>query len=201
MRTAKVTGGVVITLLIVAILAVGLPKFFGIRSFAVLSGSMTPEIRIGDLVYVKRVPFEDIHEGDVITFVLNEDLDVVTHRVTSIDREGQLLTTKGDANQTIDANPVWYPNVVGVVCLSVPQAGFVFSWFSSLSHKIIAMTVIIALFLVAVIIDLFLHITARRRHDDARRSRFGIGAHGFRSSPCHRALPACVFVGEAGDVP
>ena len=44
--------------------------------------------------------------GDAITFVLNEDLDVVTHRVISIDAENEHFYTQGDANDAPDGAPV-----------------------------------------------------------------------------------------------
>lgn len=151
-----------IALLFLAILAVGLPKLFGVRPFAVLSGSMTPAIGVGDLVFTQPTAFDDIHEGDVITFVLNDNLDVATHRVVAIDRDQQLITTKGDANSAVDGNPVWYPNVVGVVKFDIPKLGYALNWFSVMSNKIIAITAVVAAFIVALIVDM-LRRPARRR--------------------------------------
>jgi len=155
-----------IVLIVAAILAVGIPKLLGIRSFAVLSGSMTPSIGVGALVFAQPTAFEDIHEGDVITFVLNEDFDVVTHRVVSIDEADQTFVTQGDANDVPDENPVWYPNVVGVVHLTFPQAGYVLNWFSTLSNKIIAVTVVAVLLIFALIVDIVLR-PSRARHGKA----------------------------------
>lgn len=151
-----------IVLLVLAILAVGLPKLFGVRPFAVLSGSMTPAVGVGDLVFTQPTAFDDLHEGDVITFVLNDNLDVATHRVVAIDRDQQLITTKGDANSAVDGNPVWYPNVVGVVKFDIPKLGYALNWLSVTSNKIMAITAVAAAFVIALIIDLLRHPTRKR---------------------------------------
>ena len=54
--------------------------------------------------------------GDAITFVLNEDLDVVTHRVISIDAENEHFYTQGDANDAPDGAPVYFKNLIGPPC-------------------------------------------------------------------------------------
>ena len=69
---------------ILALLLVG-ARVIGLQVFTVLSGSMEPTYHTGSLIYVKPCAPEDVQVGDAITFVLNEDLDVVTHRVISID--------------------------------------------------------------------------------------------------------------------
>ena len=63
--------------------------------------------------------------GEDITFLLNEDLVVATHRVVRIDRENQRFYTKGLANETEDANPVHFNNVIGVPQFKVPKLGYV----------------------------------------------------------------------------
>lgn len=73
---------------IVVLLAVFLmgSRLVGYQVFNVISGSMEPEYSVGDLIYVKKVNTKDIKVGMPITFVLNEDLVVATHRVIGIDR-------------------------------------------------------------------------------------------------------------------
>ena len=67
----------------------------------------------------------DIKVGTPITFVLNEDLVVATHRVIKVDAENQHFYTKGDANDTADASPVHFNNVIGVPQFSIPLLGYV----------------------------------------------------------------------------
>lgn len=101
-----------------------LPNLLGYSSLAVVSGSMAPHIPVGSLVYVKEVPFEDIKNGDVISFYMFDDT-LVTHRISSIDTKNQQFITKGDANNTEDGTPIAYKNVKGKVAFSLPLLGYI----------------------------------------------------------------------------
>ena len=114
----------VIMIVLFAIFLTG-ARLMGFRVFNIISGSMTPEYNVGDLIYVKSVPPAKIKVGDPITFVLNENLVVVTHRVVRIDAENQHFYTKGDANETIDSSPVHFNNVIGVPQFKIPMLGYV----------------------------------------------------------------------------
>ena len=57
------------------------PKLWGFQIYAVTSGSMEPEIHIGDVIYVKSIPFQNISTGDVITFSMTQGRTMVTPRV------------------------------------------------------------------------------------------------------------------------
>lgn len=100
-------------------------RLIGFRVFNVVSGSMEPFYSIGDLIYVKEVNPNEIKVGTPITFVLNEDLVVATHRVIKVDAENQHFYTKGDANDTADSAPVHFNNVIGVPQFSIPLLGYV----------------------------------------------------------------------------
>jgi len=101
-------------------------RLLGYRVYAIVSGSMEPELSVGDLVYVKPVDsIYDIQIGDDITFVKDENLTVATHRVVRIDLENQHLYTQGVANNAEDAEPVHYKNVIGEVQFSLPLLGYV----------------------------------------------------------------------------
>ena len=104
---------IVVLVVLCAIFLMG-SRVLGYRVFNVISGSMEPTYSIGDLLYVKSVDPQKIEIGDPITFVMNEDLVVATHRVVRIDLEKSHFYTKGDANSTEDAAPVHFNNVVGV---------------------------------------------------------------------------------------
>ena len=118
---------VICFLLIVAVCGIGVPKLFGINEFNVLTGSMTPTYPIGSLVFVQPKDPSTIRPGEVVTVIMNENLDMVTHRVTQNNYENKTLTTKGDANNSEDA-PSLYENVVGVVVFSVPYVGTVIDY-------------------------------------------------------------------------
>ena len=73
----------------------------------VLGGSMTPWIRSGDLVFIKRFDFERVSTGDVILFERADRFFV--HRIIGRRRfmpggkEQARLVTKGDALDGVDA--------------------------------------------------------------------------------------------------
>jgi len=140
-RVLKVTGNLLIGLIILACLPVAVPKLLGIQTYNVISGSMEPSISVGSIVYVKNAEFDELAEGDVIAF--ESGASVVTHRITSIDSQSKLITTKGDANDTEDFVPVAYVNVIGRVVAHVPFLGYIASWLSEITGKVIAVMLLI----------------------------------------------------------
>ena len=130
-------------------------RLLGYRVFNVISGSMEPKYSVGDLIYVKEVDPKDIKVGDAITFVLNEDLVVATHRVVRIDTEKQHFYTKGDANETEDASPVHYKNLIGVPQFSIPLLGYVSDFIQNPPGTYISIAVGAILLAVVFLPDLF----------------------------------------------
>lgn len=125
-----VTTVLVILVVIFAVFLMG-SRLVGLQVFNVISGSMEPTYSVGDLLYVKNVDPDSVKVGDPITFVLNEDLVVATHRVVAIDSENRQFTTKGDANGTEDASPVHFNNLVGVPVFAIPLLGYVSAYIQS----------------------------------------------------------------------
>ena len=119
-----VSAVIVVLVIVMAVLLVGL-RLFGLHPYTVLSGSMEPTYHVGSLIYVKEVKPEEVEVGQPITFVLNEDLAVATHRVVEIDAENQHFYTKGDANEFVDGSPVHFKNLIGVPVFSIPYLGYV----------------------------------------------------------------------------
>lgn len=115
---------IVVIFVLCAVFLMG-SRLLGYQVFNVITGSMAPTYNEGDLIYVKKVNMSDIKVGTPITFVLNEDLVVATHRVVRIDAENQHFYTKGDANEIEDRNPVHFKNVIGVPKFSIPLLGYV----------------------------------------------------------------------------
>ena len=119
-----VSSALVVLMVLCAVFLMG-SRLLGFKCYTVISGSMEPEYSVGDLLYVKDVDVKTINVGDPITFILNEDLVVATHRVVRIDAEKQYFYTKGDANELEDQNPVHFKNVIGVPKFSIPKLGYV----------------------------------------------------------------------------
>ncbi len=129
MTTLKKIWNIVSTALVVLIILCAIflmgSRIMGYQCYNVISPSMEPKYMVGDLIYVKKVDPTTIKEGDVITFLVNEDLVVGTHRVVRVDAENRHFYTKGDANEIEDQNPVHFNNVIGVPEFSIPKLGYV----------------------------------------------------------------------------
>ena len=72
-------------------------KFYGISALIVSSGSMNPELAIGDIIIIKES--DNYTVNDVITYKVDNSY-LVTHRI--IEKEGKTYKTKGDNNNTED---------------------------------------------------------------------------------------------------
>jgi len=106
------------------------PSFMGFRSLTVLTGSMSPKIKPGDIVIIKEVNSNNIEVGDVVTY--KTDNLLITHRVNKIitnDNELQFIT-KGDANNTVDTDAIRANQIMGKKIFSVPYAGYVVNFFT-----------------------------------------------------------------------
>ena len=75
---------------------------------SVLSGSMRPTVSPGDLAITQGVPIGSLRAGDVIVFTPPTETQSVLHRIAS--REGDVITTKGDANNVADP---WHVTLQG----------------------------------------------------------------------------------------
>lgn len=117
----------IVYLVIIVSLLIAAPILLGNRPVVVLSGSMEPAYPVGSITYYKEVPFNNITVGDAITFQIG-DGSYATHRVTAVNETEQSFTTKGDHNDTEDANPVLYSNVKGRTAEhAIPFAGYFIS--------------------------------------------------------------------------
>lgn len=100
-------GIIIVGAVICVLLPLVLPKAFGYQVYGILSNSMEPEIATGSVVYVDSVDSESIVDGDIITYKMGSDSSVVaTHRVVSVNKDKKEFVTKGDHNNTVDAQPV-----------------------------------------------------------------------------------------------
>lgn len=111
----KVFKGIVNFIFIVAIIV--LIGYFLLRItnkveiYTVKTGSMEDKIHVGDYILIYRKSSYNV--GDVVTFTT--DGGYVTHRI--IKKEGRTITTKGDANNTVD-DVIKESIIVGKVIMS-----------------------------------------------------------------------------------
>jgi len=103
------------------------PTIGGYAPLIVLTDSMYPGIKSGDLIIVRSIDAEDVKEGDVISFFDPDGngMSVVTHRVVEVLHENgrTAFRTKGDANNTEDESAVPAENLVGIYRSRIGGAG------------------------------------------------------------------------------
>lgn len=93
-------------------------NLFGFSVFEIATGSMEPTLNVKDLVIVKIT--KNISLDDIITY--EEDGNLITHRV--IDIKEDTITTKGDANNSIDVK-VPKEKIVGKIVYVIRKGGII----------------------------------------------------------------------------
>jgi signal peptidase len=125
----------------VIVLVVVLPHLAGGQPYAVRTGSMRPTLPPGTLIIVRQTPPMDLAIGDVITYqIASERPEVVTHRITALrwnDHGERTFTTRGDANSSIDSQPVRAAQIRGRLWYALPYLGYADAWLTGLRRMII----------------------------------------------------------------
>lgn len=103
------------------------PALLGWRTDVVMSGSMRPNLRTGDIV-LSQPGGTAVRPGQVILFAdPGRPGRTLVHRVVERHPDGS-LTTRGDANAVPDRLPVPPANVYGIARLRVPWIGLPAYW-------------------------------------------------------------------------
>ena len=112
------------------VIAVTVPAAFGLHPMTVLTGSMRPTIQPGDMVVDEPISPSQIRVGDIVTFREPHGTRTITHRVREVSiSEGQArVTTRGDANDTVEKWQVPVTGSVGRVVYEVPKIGYPVTW-------------------------------------------------------------------------
>nr|MBR4281086.1 signal peptidase I [Clostridia bacterium] len=104
-----ITTLLVVVMVFLAAALVGV-RLVGLTPYAVLSGSMEPTYHVGSLIYVKAVDHTTVEVGDPITFIVNDDLLLATHRVVDkkiiTEREEAVLDEAGQPVLDENGDPV-----------------------------------------------------------------------------------------------
>lgn len=150
------------SLAIVLVIALAAASFvsrvFGYTPYAVLSGSMEPELPVGSMVFVRQVEPTDIAVGDNVTFY-RSDGAVVTHQVYEIDPVAQTIGTQGIANKNADgiimhdAEYTPFSRVIGIVSFCVPYLGFVNAYCTTMPGLLVVVAVLALLVVASIVLD------------------------------------------------
>lgn len=99
------------------------PSFLGVKTYTIISGSMQPELNIGDIVVVKEVGDNELNIDDIIAYRSGQN--IVTHRIVSINYvNGQKqYTTKGDYNNIEDDEILTIKSIEGKVVNKIKYIG------------------------------------------------------------------------------
>lgn len=127
----KIVGWIVLVvagLIVLGLVAITIgPRFLPYQALIVRSGSMSPTIPTGSIVFYTKIPSAKVKVGDIIVFAKPDDpTEKVTHRVYQIGHSatGEYFITKGDANGSPDD---WRVPAVGTGWLArfhVPSIGY-----------------------------------------------------------------------------
>lgn len=170
---------VLTTALLVGVLAlvaavVVVPRVLDGAALTVLTGSMEPTYRPGDVIVVKGVTdaATEVNPGDAVAFQpVSNDPTLITHRVVtkSFSSQGTSFVTRGDANGA-DDEPIVGEQIKGVVVYHVPWIGHVSLWLGA--HRGTAvMVVAVALLGYAAIMILRPHRSGERSAEERRAGR------------------------------
>ena len=102
----------------------------GRHLYVVTSGSMSPNVSVGDAVLVKPITTaaaRSLRPGEVVTFrAANNPQFLITHRIVAahVSAGGRhFYTTKGDANTAPDSSILEPTRIIGVVTAVIPRLG------------------------------------------------------------------------------
>ena len=133
------------TVIALGLLAISIgPRFLPYQALVVRSGSMSPTIPTGSVVFYKKVDAAKVKVGDVIVFDKpGQANEKVTHRVLKIENgsSGRFFTTKGDANGAPDD---WRVPAVGtgwVAAFHVPALGYALADLQSTTARLLLLLI------------------------------------------------------------
>ena len=128
---------VICLLLIIPTFVYAFPFLAGAdSSYTVMSGSMSPTLKPGDLIVVKQIDPATVEVDDIVT--AKYETEVFTHRVfeKKFEDDVYLFKTKGDANE--DPDPVWLnaSQIMGKTVFVIPLGHLYSSYGYTLSFLV-----------------------------------------------------------------
>ncbi len=131
----------------------GTPRIFGYQILRISSGSMSPELEVGDIILSKKVDdASTLKSGDVITYIgeLGSYADKnITHKVIVDPYEidgTYYLRTQGIANDYIDPE-ISEDQILGKMVCILPFLGALYNFFITPFGLIIVLAILALLFI------------------------------------------------------
>lgn len=116
-----------------------MPNVFGYSILKIVSGSMEPKYSVNDRILIKKQ--NNYKVNDVVTYI-DKYGNFVTHRIVKINKNK--ITTKGDANNTVDES-FSKSKIQGRVMCKVPNI-------FSLEFIIVGFIIVLTLYVVVLIV-------------------------------------------------
>ena len=121
--------------------------YMGIGISTVLTGSMQPSLKPGDLVITQQTKAAELASGDVISLIDQSSLQTYMHRIVQIENGNQeiVIHTKGDSNPVQDAAvaKVQSTTTISRSIAVVPGAGGVVNYFTQTQGRLLSLGLIV----------------------------------------------------------
>lgn len=163
---------IAIIFIVVMRLSGGVPSLFGYNVYVIVSPSMEPEIKVGEIIISREYDGELLSEGQVITY-LGKEGDVkgkiVTHKVVSVTNNGETVVTKGVANKDNDP-AIGKSDILSVMVYKPFILGKIYSVISSTWGFILCILVPMILLIVSEIVNLVRDIKEEEKTDNGEQA-------------------------------
>ena len=117
-----------VCLLLLTFIIIGVSSgWFKYQTLVIATGSMEPNISIGDVVVVEKISQQNVRKieiGQILVFW--NDNNIIVHRVIDVKEvNGRYdFYTRGDANNAVDNFIIREKDVIGIVKIRIPLVGY-----------------------------------------------------------------------------
>ena len=138
----KIISILLLCLLMLSGFSVYLLPHFGWRVDGLRSGSMEPELMVGDMIVTRPVVPSEVAVGDIIMFhaPTGTAVSIISHRVIGIQTNSPLsFQTKGDANASADPFVTPGRDVIGQFSSRIPHLGYTVIFLKTLPGLLVSL--------------------------------------------------------------
>lgn len=132
-NSKKYVVSIPIFLILIAAIVYFTSGYFRFHAIAIASGSMMPNIHVGDVVIIdKKINFDKLKKGQVVAYKYENS--IIVHRLVDIEKVDKeyYFYTKGDANNAKDDLIIKQDMFVGTVNTKIPFIGLPTVWINEL---------------------------------------------------------------------
>lgn len=118
---------------------------FGMKAYVIETDSMEPELKVGDVIIIKKCERQDLKVGDIITFENRGEL--ITHRITEFNPATLRYATKGDKNSLNDIEAVKFQEIKGKMFFKLPMFWKIIQKLQNTMYIVILLVIVFTVFL------------------------------------------------------